>query len=272
MSSTVVFWFGWFWKALLSLPAFLGNNWVGAFFACACVFFYERQSLYGLESFRAATGTSEKLRVLGDFLMEHWKRTVKLWTWILLFFWIGHTLDLVRQNNDSLGTENITLSATNSKAEQTCTNQKTDLRIAAATEKTRADTLSTQNRDQQTSINNCQTEAVKLLTPIPQKTIPVLFEAKNFNGGAHFDRYVVLTNKSVDRVRIEVKCNLDFRIEVSMFAEEAGRPYRLPNLEQVSSKFWVVRIDSPAWTPENPILLNIWNEAPTATKCTFEER
>jgi hypothetical protein len=104
--SSVTFWFGWFWKALWTMPEFLGGNWIGAIFAFACVFFYERRKVFNLETFRAAPTGREKFRVLGGFLMDHWTNTLGLWLCILGFFFGGHTLDLFYHNMDSISAKN----------------------------------------------------------------------------------------------------------------------------------------------------------------------
>ena len=102
MWPTVEFWGKWFWTAFLTIPEFLGNNWVGALFTCACAFLYERRKLLISSQFRNAKTRREKLHALGDVLMGHWRATFKLWAVVLVAFFVGHAFDLVRKNADSL--------------------------------------------------------------------------------------------------------------------------------------------------------------------------
>ena len=67
-------------------------------------------------------------------------------------------------------------------------------------------TLQNQNRDQQTTINGCLTQAMKLLIPEPRK-LTVLWLDEETKDSFKETRYVLLTTRPVTPVQMAVVCN-----------------------------------------------------------------
>lgn len=67
--------------------------------------------------------------------------------------------------------------------------------------------LTKQTADQQNTINNCQTQALKLLTPETQKITPLVLQDETTNTTDHKAKFLVLTNKVITPVRMIVGCN-----------------------------------------------------------------
>ncbi len=127
-------------------------------------------------------------------------------------------------------------------------------------------TLSTQNRDQQNTINNCQTQALKLLTPAAQKTTVVLLDT-DMQATPHKSRFIMITNKDVNPVASHVICNQalssGFLQPIGAPATMGGSPVKLaPN----ALRFF---IQSPPWTPTEPFLMTVTYEGADIV-CRFD--
>jgi hypothetical protein len=65
-------------------------------------------------------------------------------------------------------------------------------------------TLQTQNRDQQSTIDGCLSQAMKLLTPEELKVTPIFSDADNSNAAIRTVRWILLVKKVVTPVRMVV--------------------------------------------------------------------
>ena len=132
------------------------------------------------------------------------------------------------------------------------------------------DTLGKQNRDQQNTINNCQTQAIKLLTPSEQKTTVLFFDKEDKNE-IKTVRFLLLTNKSVTPVNMRVVCNA--YLETAMIGpigsgnmSMGAGPARLaPNAFDLS-------VESPAWTPTTPFVAIVHYGGDKDIMCSFVPR
>jgi hypothetical protein len=255
MSSTVVFWFAWFWKAFQTMPEFLGNNWVGAFFASICVFFYEANKFRDSKQSQETTTLRSKASALGVFLVAHWYATTKWWIFVLVMFYIGHTLDLVRQDSNSLTSQNTQLSTSVTTSNSTCTTEKDDLRVADATDKSKADTLTQQNRDQQNTINQCQEKALALLTPAARDVTVLSFANKQLGVGPDKERtWILLVNQIVTPIRLTVSCDSAFS---QGFISVIGNNSSAANQAYTPDRNSFGAMLDTAWTPKSPLLVGI---------------
>jgi len=245
------------------MPEFVGNNRVGAVFACICIFFYEGRNLLALEAFRLATSRKEKIRAVGAFLMAHWKSTLRLWAVVIVAFWIGHTFDLVYQNANNLTSQKQTLTDAVSTNISTCISEKNELRVAGSADRSRAETLSKQNIDQQNSINGCQSEAIKRL--IPDMENHGSYEVLGM-GNEHLKAYIYTTNRTIPRTAIVLRCDRDVT-DIDAFI--MGNPSRfLPRYASTGPHQYVFQ--TPAdWTPNSPIQINL-SFAGEVPNCTLQ--
>jgi hypothetical protein len=128
------------------------------------------------------------------------------------------------------------------------------------------DVLQKQTGDQQTTINNCQTQALKLLIPEPLKITPLFMsEEKNKTESTNTAKALLLVNKVITPVHLRGVCNKTLisadGMPVGSGAMGVGTVVDGNSLE--------VRIDSPAWTPTLPLLIVIKYAGPIGLKCRF---
>ena len=129
--------------------------------------------------------------------------------------------------------------------------------------------LSNQNRDQQNTINNCQSQALKLLKPEDLKVyfFPVQSVPK---GGEKWVVYVAVTNKIVTPVYIEVDC------DGPIFNPQG---YALNNLfmnygsrMNPDGKGFSFGITSPAFAPNQPLGIEYGYTGDKAPNCELKTR
>ncbi len=249
------------------MPEFLGNNWTGAFFAGICVFFYEATSFTKSEEYLNSDSVRQKTRALGRFLMAHWGLTLKWWVFVLAMFYLGHTLDLVRHNNDTISSQNSDLVAKSRTISAACESDKSDLRVADAKDKSRADTLTDQNRDQQNTINNCQTQALKLLTPALLKIVGTDIDDTPMSGNRQKSIMVLITNKTVTPVDLIFSCDrpLDDANIYFPGVQSGGTRRLAPDRIQFNAY-------APPWTPETPLIVKVTYAGTTAPYCVWWDK
>lgn len=218
---------------------------------------------------------------VGVFLMTRWRGTLRLWLLILAAFLVGHMFDLVHQNTDSLSNSNRDLIHKITTGESTCSTEKIDLRIAAAQDQTKADTLSTQNRDQQNTINRCQQEALNLMRPPEQRTTAlVIGTSTSPDGLSRTVNYLLLTNKDVEPVHMKTKCDADVALaDMGSIGVSGLPPFGFGNSSHPTNDgSWEIDIASPAWTPTAPFMATIQfsgiprssNGQPRIPSCDFD--
>jgi hypothetical protein len=83
------------------------------------------------------------------------------------------------------------------------------LRVSCANQQGKNETLENQNRDEQILISGCQNQAMKLLTPEPEKHTPTAFEVDHSNPARDKSRWLVFTNKIVTTTQMVVTCDQD---------------------------------------------------------------
>jgi hypothetical protein len=146
-----------------------------------------------------------------------------------------------------------------------------------------SETLQKQNGDQQNTINNCQTEAMKLLTPESQKITVLTWEDKVVNGTDHEASYLLLTNRIVTPVRIDGSCDVSITaisadpIGIGTYSGGASVIGRSPSptslrfnqqREQSRTQF-SVSFSLPAWTPTSPIRMRVSYTSLRTAGCNF---
>jgi hypothetical protein len=147
-------------------------------------------------------------------------------------------------------------------------------RITAQCESKNAvnETLQHQNRDQQQTINGCLTQAMKLLTPEPQKATPIWFD-RHGDGTLTQNRWIVLINKTITPVDLFIACNKDLE---SVGVSVIGVGTMIGGGGRLSRTQWEYRFTSPAWGPTSPIFVTISSHpdqtGDNAASCSFTPR
>jgi hypothetical protein len=125
-------------------------------------------------------------------------------------------------------------------------------------------TLQNQNRDQQGTINNCQTQAIKLLTPtdlrVHTAVIGYLATDKDLaNDPVHPISMLILTNKPIATTKVTISCNAAFEVVKESVVGSAVTQFSQWNGKDSPTEF-TVGISSPQWTPMAPLLITIRNQ------------
>ena len=128
--------------------------------------------------------------------------------------------------------------------------------------------LNNQNRAQQNTINNCQTQALKLLTPVAQKTTVVFFSEDDSKTPAEA-RFLLLTNQPVTPVDMVVQCNASLE---SVMVGPVGKAMMGGGNQRLGPNVQEATVDSPAWTPTVPFMATISYYRGGSIVCSFNLR
>jgi nitrogen fixation-related uncharacterized protein len=135
----------------------------------------------------------------------------------------------------------------------------------------RNETLGKQNRDQQDTINNCQTQALKLLTPEAFKITPVTLESPHPGVDAQTWKVLLITNKSVTPIDLIVTCNKRMK-GISGEVLGGGGVQLYGGADKIMPNAYELHITSPAWTVVTPLELNVSYSGGEDISCGFNER
>jgi hypothetical protein len=145
-----------------------------------------------------------------------------------------------------------------------------DLREGCAKTEGASGALKQQTVDQQNTINNCQTQALKLLSPEPFKIVPIVLNPANTSIGEQHVKWLLLTNKTTTPVNLIVACNKRL---TSISAEVIGGGAMLSGGNtKLSDNTYKINISSPAWGPNTPIVLELSYIGDQNITCGFNER
>lgn len=127
-----------------------------------------------------------------------------------------------------------------------------------------------QTTDQQGTINNCQTQALKLLAPDPMKVTPIVLEPPTGSGiGVHNMKWLVLVNRTITPINLAVVCQRGFE---SGQASIAGSGTRIGGASKVTDTQYQVNISSPAWGPQSPLIFEMSYYGSEDNACSFVPR
>ena len=234
------------------------------------------------------TGALNKIRQKGGWsaMRLHWddnmKYTAKVSVLAALIIYIPVALwsigSAVYKDHQGLVQRSRTQSqliATNNLIAQQSINQLNQKFVDCGTEKARLEgakgTLDSQNRDQQNTINNCQTQAIKLLQPQPfQWTVSPLEKAEVFgtNSSQLRQRWILLANREVSPVQFTFSCS---RPIVSAEVKVVGTSAANVQTARINDALWSAQVLSPNWGPNSPILVitTISKTSDEDTNCNF---
>jgi hypothetical protein len=140
------------------------------------------------------------------------------------------------------------------QAKDDCAKRTSNLREQVAGLVGKNETLASQNRDQQGSINNCQTQAIHLLTPIGQKFTILRLSGDDLptpNAEQKTAEFLMLTNRGITPVRVRLECDQPFGISTPLLLGVSGQAFG--GSGNTSPTAAIISIAYPAWTPETPI-------------------
>jgi hypothetical protein len=129
--------------------------------------------------------------------------------------------------------------------------------------------LTRQTVDQQGTINNCQTEAIKLLAPEPLQLRPFLWSDEVLSQVNHKTTFVIIANKTITPVRLLVECDVLLNQGTASIVG-AGAYIGGSEIQQRKNLF--VQINTPAWSNDTPLRVDIEYVSARAARCSFVSR
>jgi hypothetical protein len=130
------------------------------------------------------------------------------------------------------------------------------------------DTLTNQNRDQQNTINSCQTQALKLLTPPSLEMTPFMINDEGSSDHSGHAEFIVLTNLPVTPVRMTINCDRPIQ-----WTQDSILGTSIVNTERTfdgTPNKTTVEIESPPWTAKSPLKVVVFYAGKTGIKCEFK--
>jgi len=132
------------------------------------------------------------------------------------------------------------------------------------------DTLGKQNRDQQNTINNCQTQALKLITPTPWQYTTLPLNPFPPNNSKKWISYVSVSNKTVTPFFMDVKCDQPISDPQGYVLNNQFMGYG--GAMNADGKGFNFAISFPAWGPNSPIAIQFSYVGEKIPVCTFNAR
>lgn len=132
-------------------------------------------------------------------------------------------------------------------------------------------TLGKQNRDQQNTINNCQTQALKLLTPVPLKLYSILInDNKNMLEQANVATFLVTSNMMITPIDLHLQCD-------QQIAGIKIRPAKYLELtvgggSTIKGASADVNQQSPALTPATPVIIHVGYTGTSTIDCAITQK
>lgn len=183
---------------------------------------------------------------------------------------LGRERDLIASNTrvDYLSREAINQQQ---RLDARCDLQLASVRQDSASKEAVAQTLQKQNRDQQSTIDGCLSQAMKLLTPEEQKTTPNFFDNNNStNVAIRTARWILLTNEALTPVRMVIQC--DKYLESASAHPIGGGAMMGSGSSRLARNAWENNIQSPAWTPAQPFIATVSYRGDEQIVCSFVAR
>lgn len=256
-------------RSAIAIPGALGSTWLGLLFPVAS--FIIAQIVF--------------LLVRGPAKMRaHWKQNVVEGlavagaAWSMLFLWcvVTTTYGDHVQLNKHIGEIHTALVSADSRQNAAVGRVVEDLggRLSALqTSCSKIDganeVLIRQTTAQQSSINNCQTQALKLLIPEAQQTTPLVLDEPSGTGPEWRMRWLLMTNKIVTPLTMIVRCNqplstLDFApVGTDTMVGAPGR---------ISQDAYQLFMSLPAWDKNSPLVVTMTYRGKADLACEFSRK
>jgi hypothetical protein len=250
-------------RSLKMIPGLLGSNALGLFWPLVVVLCGEVIAC---------------LRFGWRNLLKRWKEASALGFLGLFICYAGLLAwSMVRTNYTDARTLSIeNQSLHNAKERSSSDKELAVLRAQNQCAKTEGEneSLGRQNRDQQNTINNCQTEAIRLLQPksLHWKALALeMAEPDPSNVSLRRSRWLLVTNTTISPVEFSFTCSQPI---VSAEAKVVGSvaDTRTVPLGSLGNGKWATKIFSPAWSADSPVLIitTLSNPNSEHSECAFK--
>jgi hypothetical protein len=256
-------------RAFFAVPTSLGSTWLGLFFP-----------LWGFLIAQVVILFSDGW----GKMKTHWRQNVVRGfavagaAWASLFLWCVITTTYADHTGLAarVGTLRRTVDADAQHEQNTVAGVRQDLgtqlstiQQSCAEMKGANGALTKQATDQQGTINNCQTEALKLLAPEPMKLSVFEWSDDITDGVFHKATYLVVTNKPITPVNMIVSCDVALKEGVGSIL---GSGFMSGGSEVQQQKNLNVNINSPSWPAQTPLRIDLQYTSSRKAKCSFFER
>jgi len=251
------------------MPATVGSNWLGV--------------LYPLLLFVVAEGLSVILFGWPS-VKENWGKTVGVGFavvgvfWTCLFLWCAvkttfadhqKLVERVAGLHKNLVDTRSDDASNLSQVGQGLNAQIGKLKQDCAYKEGQNATLLNQNRDQQSSINNCQTQALKLLVPEAFKMTPLMMSDEKQSDDVQQAKILMLTNQTVTPVKMRMGCNRVLK-SASVWILGSGTMAGGGGVDV--QNIFDIGIDSPAWSTISPLLITVSYAGQAGILCQFQRQ
>jgi hypothetical protein len=153
--------------------------------------------------------------------------------------------------------------------EKALNHQVVELQTSYAVKEGINQTLQKQNRDQQNTINGCLSQAMKFLSPEPQKIAAIVFDHDESNEVKKI-RWLVVSNKTITPVLMNVVCDRVLEDGVARIVGNSGMLGR--GTGKVAPEILGIDISAPSWSPTSPLLVAMSYRGDANISCSFNLR
>jgi hypothetical protein len=270
LQAEVAYWLSVAIRAVQSFPSFIGNNWVGVLLSIILLLAAARQQIKNHFTTITSLPLSGKAPYAWQVLMKTNWRTVAA---IMGLFYLGNFLTVGFKDYASASDQNkittLRLADANGKlatSQVNCQLQTNDIRNERDSTKAKYETLEKQSRDQQTTINGCLSQAMKLLTPEAPRTVLLMDRIQpNPNSAKWSQELIVLTNRTVIGASGRIICDKAFnqiRLRIA-----GARAYMNTGASKVAANAADFSVGSPNWSPTAPLVFTIFHDDEGPGEC-----
>lgn len=244
-------------RALVDFPTVISGNWLSILLPAVLYLIIEVPKLR--KGWRSMTAESQH---------AFWRDSkILVVTYIALFAW--SVVRTVYQDHIDL-TAKIGRDASDAKGRYGELNDKyQQLQIDCARTQGENGALTNQNRDQQNSINNCQTQALKLLAPPKHHLTVLIWKEFDPTKESQETEWLLLTNTTVTPFRMVIDCDVSID---DLYGGVVGGPSLGSGVQRLSQNAFSMDWATPAWTPTSPYRVTIKYRGNKGMKCGFSER
>jgi len=251
-------------RAFAAIPPTLGSNWFGLVFTVIIILIGEGIGLYffGWQAMKAnlkrATGIGFAALGVGYTLVFAWCVVTTTFNDHIALATRVHDLHSAVDGDKAHEVASI------QEVRTSLGGQLSELKEKCAKTEGANGILAKQAADQQGTINNCQSQAIKLMEPTAFSYDAMPFESTPENGNQK-STWLIVTNKSQTPVLFTVTCTSEIlSLDAGIVAQQyAGRASRYTDKE------WTFRISSPAWTPHAPIVVHTVTKGEGVLSCEY---
>lgn len=175
--------------------------------------------------------------------------------------------DALKSERDTYTTDSNQWRSNYATLQSNCNNLSSQLQYKSGV----VDTLGNQNRDQQNTINKCQSEALQLIAPkdLKVQAYPIDPKTESNSPGMVTMRVLLLVNKPISPVTITISCDGAVRDFNVIPLTHTNRAFTTESNSRNNADSMTADISSPTITPDSPFIIQL-TRADAANSCNFD--